>query len=121
MLIESKYEIAAIKWDQIALCGIKCVNVKNILRIYFSYNRSLEHDHNYRWYDIKIEKKKGIVKNATANSCTSCFSEECTIQYNYLIRKNSKTIYFEEWKSWIETSYYLQRVWIRRIKKFGYF
>ena len=43
-----------------ALCGMKCVNLKNntikILGIHFSYNKSLENDENYRRYIIKIEK-----------------------------------------------------------------
>ena len=43
-----------------ALCDMKCVNVKNntirILGIHFSYNRRLENGENYRRYIIKIEK-----------------------------------------------------------------
>ena len=43
-----------------ALCGMEWANLKNntikVLGIYFSYNKSLENDENYRRYIIKTEK-----------------------------------------------------------------
>ena len=62
-LNKSKCEISGIcvlKGVQMALCGMECINLENntikILGIYFSHNRNLENNENYRRYIIKIEK-----------------------------------------------------------------
>ena len=55
---EFKCEIASIgvlKGVQIVLFGMEKITIK-ILGIYFSYNKSLENDKNYKRYIIKIEK-----------------------------------------------------------------
>ena len=57
-----KCEIAGIdsvNWVQVALYGMKCVNLHNeivkILGVHFSYNNSLEQDKNFCEYIVKIE------------------------------------------------------------------
>ena len=60
---KSKSEISGfgvLKEVQMTLSGMECVNLKNntikILGIYFSNNRKLENDENYRRYIKNIEK-----------------------------------------------------------------
>ena len=59
---KTKCEIVAIgvlSGIQVALCGIKCVNLNNetvkILGVHFSYNKNLEQDKNFSDHIIKIE------------------------------------------------------------------
>ena len=68
---KSKCELAGVgvlKRVQMALFGMKCVNLKNntikILGIDFSYNKSLENDEN----NYKIWKIIQIVENVTAKN-----------------------------------------------------
>ena len=58
----TKCEIAGIgvlNGVQVALCGMKCVNLNNetvkILGVYFSYNKNLEQDKNFSEHILKIE------------------------------------------------------------------
>ena len=69
---KSKCEIAGIgvlNGFQMTLCDMECVNPKTntikILGIFFSYNRRLENDENYRRKSYRITE---IVENATANN-----------------------------------------------------
>ena len=59
---KTKCEIAGIgvlKGIQVALCGIKCVNLNNetvkILGVHFSYNKNLHQDKNFCEHIVKIE------------------------------------------------------------------
>ena len=59
---KTKCEIAGIgvlNGVQVALCGMKCVNLNNetvkILGVHFSYNKNLEQDKNFSDHIIKIE------------------------------------------------------------------
>ena len=51
--------IGVLNGVQVALCGIKCVNLNNetlkILRVHFSYNKNLDQDINFCEYIVKIE------------------------------------------------------------------
>ena len=59
---KTKCEIAGIgvlNGVQVALCGMKCVNLNNetvkILGVHFSYNKNLEQDKNFCEHIVKIE------------------------------------------------------------------
>ena len=59
---KTKCEIAGIgvlNGVQVALCGMKCVNLNNetvkILGVHFSYNKNLEQDKNFSEHILKIE------------------------------------------------------------------
>ena len=59
---ETKCEIAGIgvlNGVQVALCGMKCVNLNKetvkILGVHFSYNKNLEQDKNFCKHIVKIE------------------------------------------------------------------
>ena len=61
-LHKTKCEIAgigALNGVQVALCGMKCVNLNNetvkILGVHFSYNKNLEQDKNFSEHILKIE------------------------------------------------------------------
>ena len=51
--------IGVLNGVQVALCGMKCVNLNNktvkILGVHFSYNKTLEQDKNFCKHIIKIE------------------------------------------------------------------
>ena len=51
--------IGVLKGVQVALCGMKCVNLNNetvkILGVHFSYNKKLERDKNFSEHILKIE------------------------------------------------------------------
>ena len=58
----AKYQIAGIgvlNGVQVALCGIKCVNLNNetvkILGLHFSYNKNIEQDKNFSEHILNIE------------------------------------------------------------------
>ena len=59
---KTKCEIASIgvlNEAQVAVCGMKCVNLKNetvkILGVHFSYNKNLEQDKTFCEHIVKIE------------------------------------------------------------------
>ena len=61
-LLKTKCEIGGIgvlNGVQVALCGMKCVNLNNetvkILGVHFSYNKNLEQDKNFSEHILKIE------------------------------------------------------------------
>ena len=51
--------IGVLNGVQVALCGMKCVDLNNetvkILGVHFSYNKNLEQDKNFCEHDVKIE------------------------------------------------------------------
>ena len=85
-----------------AVCGMECVNLKNnmikILGVHFSCNRSLEKLLKLeRIQELTVEGKILIFKTLAKTTSTSCFREECIIQYN--CSKNIKKNYLEKQKS----------------------
>ena len=109
----SKWEITsigALKGVQVAVCGMRCVDLKNhtlkILGTYFSYNEKLKEERNFyttvtsiqrvlkiwKTRNLKLEGKIAIFKTALLNFIQTYFSREIKINFFHLsIRKSFYT------------------------------
>ena len=83
----AKCEIAGIgtlKGVNVALCGMKCLNLMKILGVHFFYYKKLEHGINFQSHVVKIE---GVLRLWRMRNVTievfSNFQNSPSITYNY--------------------------------------
>ena len=59
--VSQNLKMRVLNGDQVALCGVKCVNLNKktakILDVRFSYNKNLQQDKNSSKHFVKIENK----------------------------------------------------------------
>ena len=110
---ERKREIAGIgtlKGAQVALYGMRCVdlvsNILKILGIYYSYNKKLEIQENFKRHIIKIKKKLRIwkMKDLSVAGKITVFKTLASSKVAHLalvkiIKQNSKRTYMDNLQS----------------------
>ena len=94
----TKCEIAGIgtlKWVNVALCGMKCLNLTKetvkILGVHFSCNKKLAHEMNFQSHIVKIESvlRLWCMRNLTIEGIFSNFQNSPSITYNYGSTRNN--------------------------------